>query len=143
MICAGALVAARVRVHDTDHGRVLRAHAYMDLQWTPDAPLEVRLSGCGQVTGDEVFARDLLAAALHDGSAGIGRVRFQLAVPAPHYVPKLLVTFDPGDPGSRVYALKPDPVQVFLRQTYDIIPAGEEQDYLPVSDAITALLRAA
>ena len=140
---AGKEVARLVRVHDVDRGRVLPAYAYVELRWSAAAPLEVRLSGCGQVTGDEVFARDLLAAALHDGSAGIGRVRFQLSVPAPHYVPKLLVTFDPGDPGSRVYALKPDPVQVFLRQTYDIIPAGEEQDYLPVSDAITALLRAA
>ena len=143
MIWAGEEVAVRVRVHDMDRGRVLPAQAYVELRWSAAAPLEVRLSGCGQVTGEEVFARDLLASALESGGDGVGRVRFQLAVPAPHWVPKLLVTFDPGDPGARVYAVKPDPVQRFLRQTFDLIPAGEELDSLPSGDLIAALLRVA
>lgn len=143
MICTGALVAATVRAHDMDRGRVLPAHAYVELQWRPEEPLEVRLSGCGQVTGEEVFARDLLAAALQSGAAGVGRVRFQLALPAPRYMPKLLVTFDPDDPGACVYALKPESVQRFLRQTFDLVPAGQEQEYLPPCDTIADLLRAA
>ena len=143
MMWDGGEVAVRVRAHDVDRGRVLPAQAYVELRWSAAAPLEVRLSGCGQVTGEEVFARDLLADALGSGGAGVGRVRFQLAVPAPHYVPKLLVTFDPGDPGARVYAVKPDPVQQFLQETFDLIPAGQERDCVPSGDLITALLRAA
>jgi hypothetical protein len=143
MMWTGEEVVRPVRVHDVDRGRVLPAYAYVELRWSAAAPLEVRLSGCGQVTGEEVFARDLLAAALSSGGAGVGRVHFQLALPAPRYVPKLLVTFDPADPGARVYAVKPDPVQQFLRQTYDLIPAGQEHDYLPTEDLIEALLRAA
>jgi hypothetical protein len=142
MIWAGEMVAVRVRAHDVHQGRVMPAHAYVELQWTAAAPLEVRLSGCGQVTGEEVFGRDLLAAALRDGSAGVGRVRLQLAVPAPRYVPKLLVTFDPGAPGACVYAVKPDPVQQFLRETFDLIPEGQE-GCLPAGDLIEALLGAA
>ena len=143
MMWAGKEVARLVRVHDVDRGRVLPAYAYVELRWSAAAPLEVRLSGCGQVTGEEVFARDLLAAALSSGGAGVGRVHFQLALPAPRYVPKLLVTFDPADPGARVYAVKPDPVQQFLRQTFDLIPAGQERDCVPSGDLIAALLRAA
>ena len=143
MMWDGGEVAVRVRAHDVDRGRVLPAQAYVELRWSAAAPLEVRLSGCGQVTGEEMFARDLLAAALDSGGAGIGRVQFRLAVPAPRYVPKLLVTFDPGDPGARVYAVKPDPVQQFLRQTFDLIPAGQERDCVPSGDLIAALLRAA
>ena len=143
MMWDGGEVAVRVRAHDVDRGRVLPAQAYVELRWSAAAPLEVRLSGCGQVTGEEVFARDLLAAALDCGGAGVGRVRFHIGVPAPRYVPKLLVTFDPGDPGARVYAVKPDPVQQFLRETFDLIPAGQERDCVSSGDLIAALLRAA
>jgi hypothetical protein len=137
---AGAVVTARVRAHDTDRGRVLPAYAYVELRWSGRMPLEVRMSGCGQVTGTTVFARDLLAEALESGAAGAGRIRFRLAVPGPRHVPKLLVALDPDLPSAHAYAVKPDPVQAFLMRTFELVPAGSEPGCLPGGDVIAALL---
>lgn len=142
MTGTGSVVTARIRAHDTDRGRVLPAYAYVELRWSARLPLEVRMSGCGQVTGTALFARDLLAEALESGAAGAGRIRFRLAVPGPRYVPKLLVALDPDLPGARSYAVKPDPVQAFLMRTFELVSTRDEPGCLPDGDVIAALLEA-
>ena len=139
MISVGAIVTATVRAHYVYSGHVLPAHAYLELAWDPALPLEVRLSGRGQVSGTAVFARDLLRGVLACGAAEPegAAIGFRLGLPAPRYVPKLLVSL--GQPGESAYAIRPDPVARFLRDTYDLIPEGQEPAVLG-DDTFAALL---
>jgi len=133
-----ALVCTPVRVRPVSAGR-LAYGACMHLLYHPAVPYEVRLGEVGPDQQQLVFARDLLASALHGQSAGEGQVRVRLEFLSSARNAVLLLTV--GDPAEPLeFALKPATVADFLRQTYDLVPAGEEHRHVDVDGALGEIL---
>ncbi len=111
----------------------------MHLLYHPAAPYEVRLAELGPDPQELVFARDLLASALRGQAAGEGAVRVRLEFLSAARNAVLLLTV--GDPAERLeFALKPATVAAFMRQTYDLVPAGEEHRHVDVDAVLGEIL---
>jgi len=138
----GALVRARLRARPVGEDGRLAYGGYMELSWDPSEPYEVRLAGFGPYAGEITFARDLLVSALAGDPAGEGDVRARLRhLPGVRHA--LVVLSIAGADGPQDVALTDDKVAVFLRDTTDLVPAGEEWRYLDLDAGIDGLLRGA
>lgn len=132
-VAVAAMVQVRVQTRMVgDDGRVLRMARYMDLHYDPDEPYAVRLhDSCS--AGDLVFARELLTAALRNGSAGDGDVQLYLT----HQGCSLLI-LKRADAGA--LALKPQALEAFLARSFALVPSGQETAHLDLDAAIGRLL---
>jgi hypothetical protein len=140
MICA--MVSARLLARPVADGRVLTAGAsYVELLYDPAAPFEVCLAELGPAAKELVFDRDLLALALHGEPAGVGDVRTRLVsdLLGARRSFFLLEVTQPGEP-PLTWALKPDRVSEYLFQTYDLVPAGQEANFLDVDGTLHEIL---
>jgi hypothetical protein len=121
-----------------EHGTLARG-GYMDLCYDPARPYEVRLAEAGPDDGGEaVFARDLLLAALDGTPAGEGQVRARLRRfrGARHSMLELIVPA--ADGGLLPFAICDGAVADFLRDTTDLVPAGDEWRYADTPDTVPA-----
>ena len=136
----GALIRTRLRARPVDDDGRLAYGGYMELQYDPSEPYEVRLTGLGPYAAEVVFARDLLAAALGGDPAGQGDVRARLTQQsgARH---SLLLLATSGPDGPHEIALTGPKVAEFLRDTTDLVPRGEEWRYLDLDAGLDDLLR--
>jgi len=138
----GALVRTRLRARPVAEDGRLAYGGYMELLYDPSEPYEVRLAGLGPYATEVVFARDLLASALAGDPAGEGDVRARLAhLPGARH--SLLLLSIGGPDGGQEVALTDAKVAVFLRDTTDLVPRGEEWRYLDLDAGIDDLLQGA
>lgn len=129
-----AAVRCRLRARPVGADLQLAYGGYVYLEYSSDAPYEVRLVQSGPYRGVVTFARDLLLAALEGRPNGAGDVRARLAyVPAARHT-MLLVAIDGQDGGWEI-ALIDAAVAAFLEDTEDLVPVGEESGHLPDLDA--------
>jgi hypothetical protein len=98
------------------------------LSWDSGSPLELTL---GFQMGDEaviwVFGRDLVTEARVGGEAGLGDVRVSI-----HGGTLLLELISPF--GKAVLETSSAVIEGFVMRTFSLVPAGEEFDYLPLSN---------
>jgi Streptomyces sporulation and cell division protein, SsgA len=134
------MVRRLVQARPVGDNGVLARGGYMELAYDPACPYEVRLAETGPGASEIVFARDLLLAALDGTPAGEGRVRARLRRfrSARHSMLDLVV---PGaDGGLLEFAICDDSVADFVRDTTDLVPAGDEWRYTEIPDTADALL---
>jgi len=138
MIGAGAIVRARVQARPVSEGRLARG-GYMELSYDPRQPYEVKLSETGPEAGEVVFARDILLEALAGQPSGedLVRARLQHFRGAPHALLSLTV---PGADGPLEFGLCDTAVARFLRDTVDLVPAGQEWRHVDFGGAIAEIL---
>jgi len=138
----GAMVRARLRARPVGEDGRLAYGGYMELLWDPGEAYEVRLAGFGPYAAEVAFARDLLASALAGDPAGEGDVRAKLRhLPGARHT--LLVLTVTGPDGPQEIALSDEKVALFLRDTTDLVPRGEEWRYVALDEELDDLLRGA
>ena len=119
--------------------------SFIELLYAPDQPYEVRIAQLGPYAREVPIARDLLKNAL-DGKPPapeeVGEVTARLA-----YVPRKrrsMVLLAVGQHDERwEVALSDTAVAAFVHDTRDLVPIGEESEYLDLDDDILAILDAA
>lgn len=136
----GALVRVRLRARPVGEDGRLAYGGYVELLWHPSEPYEVRLAGSGPCATEIVFARDLLVSALAgcpSGEAGAVRARLAHLPGARH---SLLLLSTAGADGPLEVALTEAKVAVFVEDTTDLVPCGEEWRYLDLDAGLDGLL---
>jgi hypothetical protein len=130
----GAAIRARMRARPVGDGRTLAYGGYAYLEYSPDAPYEVRLVQPGPYPIEVIFARDILASALAGEPGGQGEVRARLEyVPAARHSMVLIAVDLPDYP--LVLALDDKAVAGFLGDTESLVPFGQESRFIPDMDA--------
>jgi hypothetical protein len=134
------MVRRTVQARPADENGTLARGGYMELSYDPACPYEVRLAETGSDAGEVVFARDLLLDALDGNPAGEGRVRARLRRfrGARHSMLELAVPA--ADGGDLIFAICDDAVAEFVRDTTDLVPAGDEWRHVDVDAAVAGLL---
>jgi Streptomyces sporulation and cell division protein, SsgA len=112
------------------------------VRFTYDAadPLAVRMdfTGCADVLGPWVFARDLLYAGLR-GSSGIGHVRVWPDRRRRGAGSVRILLSDTE--GTAMLRVPGAPFEEWLTKTYSVVPAGTEGDHLYWDEVVRRLLR--
>lgn len=121
--------------------------SYLELRYAPDQPYEVRIAQLGPYAHELPILRDLLKDAL-DGKPPseeeAGRVSARLV-----YLPRrrrsmvLLAVGQEGQEDRWVVALSDTAVAEFLKDTRDLVPIGDEPQYLGVDAGLDEILGAA
>jgi Streptomyces sporulation and cell division protein, SsgA len=120
--------------------------SYIELLYAPDVPYEVRIAQLGPYAYEVAIARDLLKNVL-DGKPPapdeVGEVTARLA-----YLPRkrrsmVLLAVGQHEDERWVVALSDTAVAAFVHDTRDLVPIGEESEYLDLDDDIRAILDAA
>jgi hypothetical protein len=128
----------RVRIQTRmvgEDGRVLEMTRFMDLVWDPADPIAIQLYDPSS-DGTLIFARDLLAEVLREGTAGTGDIRLHITYQTSDFVVL-------QRPKASPLALKPKTAAAFLTRTYDDVPAGEEIGDVDLEWGLSELLRPA
>jgi hypothetical protein len=129
------MVRRTVQARPADERGTLARGGYMELSYDPGCPFEVRLAELGPDAGEVVFARDLLIMALNGDPAGEGDVRARLRMFRGTTRAMLALTV-PGTDGPAEFGLCATAVAGFLRDSLDLVPAGQESQYVEVADTV-------
>jgi hypothetical protein len=136
------MVRRTVQARPVDEFGTLARGGYMELSFDPERPCEVRLAETGDDAGEIVFARELLLEALAGSPAGEGDVRARLRRfrGARHSMLELAVHV--ADDAPLVFAICDGSVAEFVRDTTDLVPPGQEWEYLEtaVDEGLSAIL---